>query len=137
MADESVLRRFIERLRRTHLQHFTVVHHHHFFSESECFHLVVSHVDERHFQLLMDLLQLTSQQPLQMGVDNRERFVQKHGRYIGSHQPTAQRNLLLRVGRQATRAALQVSGKVQQFRYLADARTYCGFLPATVAQRES
>ena len=77
-------------------------------------------VDERELQLLVDLLELASQQPLELRVDHRQRLIEQHRGDVRSHQAAAQRDLLLLVGGQRERALAQDCGQLQDLGDFAD-----------------
>ncbi len=111
-------------------------HDHHLVGEGQRLDLVVRDVDQRELELVVDLLELAAQLPLQMRVDDGQRLVEEHGRHVLAHQAAAQRDLLLGVGRQAAGAALQ---HVRQLQHLGDAaHAFPDLLGrhAAVAQRE-
>lgn len=81
-------------------------------------------------------MSLLAQLPLEVRVDHRERLVEQHGRHIGAHQSTAQRDLLLGVGREACRALVELAA---HFQHLGDhAHTLLDLVLGhlAVAQRE-
>jgi hypothetical protein len=46
-------------------------------------------VDQRELELVVDLLQLAAQLPLQVRVDHGQRLVEQHRRHILAHQAAA------------------------------------------------
>jgi hypothetical protein len=98
--------------------------------------LVVGDVDHREVELAMQRLQLGAQLPLQLGIDDGERLIEQHGRDVGTHQAAAERDLLLGVGGEARRLAVQVRREVEQVGDLPDPRIDFGPGDAAVLQRE-
>ena len=72
--------------------------------------LVVGDVDQGELQLVVDLLELPPQLPLEMRIDDRERLVEQHRRDVLAHQAAAERDLLLGVGGEAG-GALRSAGR--------------------------
>ena len=76
-------------------------HHHHLVGEGQCFDLVVRHIDQRELELVVDLLELAAQLPLEVRVDHRQRFIEQHRAHVFAHQAAAEADLLLGISRQA------------------------------------
>ena len=104
MAHESMLRLLEQLDRRSGLHHFTIVHHHDLVGEGQRLGLVMGHIDHGAPDALLQLLELGSQLPFEMGIDDGERFIEHDDVDIRAHKAAAQRNLLLAVGGQARSA---------------------------------
>ena len=57
-------------------------HHHHLLGEGQRLDLVVRDVDQRELELVVDLLELAAQLPLQVRVDHGQRLVEQHRRHV-------------------------------------------------------
>ena len=110
--------------------------HHHAVGEGQGLGLVVRHVDQRELEFLMDLLELEPQQPFQVGVDHGEWLIEQDRRDVASYQSSAERDLLLGVGRKPARAPLEVGSELEQLRHLAHPRLHLRLADAAVAQRK-
>jgi hypothetical protein len=137
MADEGVLRPLEQCVGAAHLHRAALRHHHHLVRKRQRLDLVVRHIDQREFQLMVDLLQLAPQLPLQVWVDHRQRFVEQHRRYIGSHQAAAERDLLLGVGRKTGGALVELAAQLQHLGDFADPLCDLLFRHLAIAQRKS
>jgi hypothetical protein len=71
----------------------------------------VGDIDQRQFQLFVDLLELPPQMPFQMGIDDGQGFIEEHGRHIASHQAASQGYFLFGIGAQARGFFIQVRVK--------------------------
>ena len=71
--------------------------------------LVVGDIDHRQIELAVQRLQLRAQLPFQFGIDHRQRLVEQHGGDVGTDQAAAERNLLLGVGGQPRRLAVEIA----------------------------
>ena len=96
-------------------------HHHHLLGEGERLDLVVRDVDQRQLELVVDLLELAPQLPLEVRVDHRQRLVEQHRRHVLAHQAAAERDLLLGVGGEAGGALVELAAHLQHLGDLADA----------------
>ena len=105
VADEGVLRPVEELRGAAGLDRAAARHHHHLLGEGERLDLVVGDVDQGELELLVDLLELPAQLPLEVRIDDRERLVEQHRRDVLAHQAAAERDLLLGVGGEARRRA--------------------------------
>ncbi len=90
MPHKHMLGPLEQRIGRAHLHRFAACHHHHLVGKGQRLHLIVRHVDQCELELVVDLLELAPQLPLEVRVDHRERLVEQHRRHIGAHQATAQ-----------------------------------------------
>ena len=115
IADEGVRRPVEQFLRRAGLHHAAVMHHHHGVGEGQRLGLVVGDVDHRQIERAMQRLEFRAQLPFQMRIDHRQRLVEQDRGDVGTHQPAAERNLLLGIGGEPRRLALQMRGEVEQF----------------------
>ena len=97
-------------------------HHDHLVGERQRLDLVVRDVDQRQLQLVVDLLQLAAQLPLQVRVDHRQRLVEQHRRDVLAHQAAAERDLLLRIGREAGGALVRAGRSARASRRRAPTR---------------
>jgi len=113
MPNEHMLRALEQRIGRAQLHDLAPAHHHHLVREGERFHLIVRDIDQRELELVVDLLELAPQLPLEVRIDHGERLVKQHGRDVGAHQAAPQRDLLLLVGRQARRAHVELVAHLQ------------------------
>jgi hypothetical protein len=118
VAHEAVLRPLEQRIGAADLHRAAAGHHHHLVGKGQRFHLVVRDVDQGQLQLVVDLLELAPQLPLQVRVDHGQRLVEQHGAHVFTHQAAAQADLLLGVGGQAGGALVELAG---QFQHLGDA----------------
>ena len=107
IADEGVGRALEQLVRRAGLHHRAVVHHHHLVGEGERLGLVVGHVDHGEVEPAVELLQGRAQLPLQMRVDDGQRLVEQDRRDVGAHEAAAERDLLLGVGGEVARLAVE------------------------------
>ena len=73
-------------------------HHHYLVGEGQGLHLIVRDVDQRELELVVNLLELAPQLPLEVRVDHGERLVEQHCRHVFTHQATAERDFLLGIG---------------------------------------
>ena len=69
----------------------------------------------------MDLLELAPQLPFEVRIDDRQRLVEQHRRYIAAHQPATERNLLLGIGCEARRTLVELATHIEHLGNLADA----------------
>ena len=126
IADEGV-RRLVEQFRRrAALHHAAVMHHHHGIGEGQRLGLVVGDIDHGEIELAMQRLEFRAQLPFQFGIDHRQRLVEQHSGDVGAHQAAAERDLLLGVGGQPRRLALEIGREVEQPRDLRDPRVDLG-----------
>lgn len=136
IADERV-RRLVEQLgRRAALHHAAVMHDYHGVGEGQRLGLVVGDVDHRQVELAMQRLQLGAELPFQLGVDHGERLVEQHGGNVGAYQAAAERDLLLGIGREPRRLAVQIGLEVEQAADLGDPLVDLSLRHAAVLQRE-
>ena len=98
--------------------------------------MIVGHVDQCQFQLLVNFLELAAQLPFQVRVDDGQWLVKQHRRNVAAHESPAQRNLLFGVGAQAAGASIQLRRQLQHFRNTADALPDMGRRHAPIAQRK-
>ena len=121
VADEGVLRP-VEQLRgAADLHRPAARHHHHLVGEGQRLDLVVRDVDQGELELLVDLLELAPQLPLEVRVDHRQRLVEQHRGDVLAHQAAAERDLLLGVGGEAGGALVELAAQLQHLGDLADA----------------
>ena len=122
---------------RAHLHRPSARHHHHLLGKGQRLHLVVGHINQGQFELVVDLLELAPQLPFQVRVDHGERLIKEHGRHIRAHQPAPQRYFLLGIGTQARGALVELAAHVQHLGNLAHPffDLVCRHTP--VAQREA
>ena len=82
----------------------------------------------------MDRLQFRAKLPFQRGVDDGERLVEKNRRDVGANKAASERNLLLGVGGEATRAAIEIAGQIEHLRDFGDALVDHRLWKATIFQ---
>ena len=111
-------------------------HHHHLLGEGQRLDLVVGDVDQGELELVVDLLELAPQLPLEVRVDHRQRLVEQHRRDVLAHQAAAERDLLLGVGGEAGGALVELAAQLEHLGDLADALRDPLRRDAAVAQRE-
>ena len=111
-------------------------HDHDLVGEREGLHLVMRDVDQRELELVVDLLQLAPQLPLEMRIDHGQRLVEQHCRHVFAHQAAAERDLLLGVGCQAGGTMGELAAQFQHLRNLADTLLDRFGRHAAIAQRE-
>ena len=107
MADEGMRRPLEQLVRRADLHHLAVMHDHDLVGEGQRLGLVVGDVDHGDVERAVELLQLRAQLPFQMRVDHRQRLVEQDRRHVRAHQAAAERDLLLHVGGEAARLAVE------------------------------
>ena len=93
-------------------------------------------VDHGDVELLVDLLELAAQLPLEVGVDDRQRFIEQDGGHVIAHQATAHRDLLLLVGRQVAGTPRQQVFQLQHLGDLTHPGLHLVLRLALIAQRE-
>ena len=136
VADEHVLRPLEELRRAADLHGSSSRHHDDLVGEGERLDLVVRDVDQRELELMVDLLELAPQLPLQVRVDHRQRLVEQHRAHVLAHEASAERDLLLLVGAQARRALVELARQLQHLGDDADAGADALGRDAAVAQGE-
>ena len=136
VADKGVLRPFEQIRRAADLHRPAAGHHHHLVGKGQRLDLIVGDVDQRELQLMVDLLELAAQLPLEVGVDHRQRLIEQHRTDILTHQAAAERYLLLGVGRQPGSAHVELAAQLQHLGDLADALGDLVGRHAPVAQRK-
>src|SRR5262249_46818594 len=136
IPDERVLGRLEQLLSRAALNDGALRHDEHCVREGQCFGLIVSYVDQCQSQLVVNLLELATQQPFELWVDNSQRLVEQHGGDVGSNEPAAKRYLLFGVRRQVASSIAQNVRQFEQAGDLFDAATSAVFRPTSVAQGE-
>ena len=97
------------------------MHHDDGVGEGERLGLVMRDIDHREIELAVKRLQLRAQLPFQLGVDHRQRLVEQDGGDVGAHETAAERNLLLGIGGQPRRLAIEVGREVEEMRDLGNA----------------
>ena len=95
-----------------------VLHHHDLVGESQRLDLIVGDIDHQHVERAMDGFELRAQLPFERGIDHRQRLVEQHGGDVGPHQPAPERDLLLGIGGEAARPAVEVRRQAEQRRDL-------------------
>ena len=100
------------------LDHGAVMHDHDLVGEGERLGLVVGHVDHGEVERAVQLLQGRAELPFQVRVDHRQRLVEQDGRHVGAHEAAPERDLLLHVGRQIARLAVEHAGEIEKARDL-------------------
>ena len=136
IADKS-MRGLVEQFgRRAALHHAAVMHHHHGIGEGQRLGLVVGDIDHGQVELAVQRLELRAQLPFQFGIDHRQRLVEQHRGDVGAHQAAAERDLLLGVGGQPRRLAVEIGREIEQPRDLGDPRVDLGLRHAAVLQRK-
>ena len=136
MADESVPRTLEQLDRRAGLHDLAIVHDHDLIGEGQRLGLVVGHIDHGAADAVMKLLELRSQHPFEMRIDDGERFVEHDDVDVGTHEAAAQRNLLLAVGRQSGGAIAKCSVELEHGGDLAHPLVDLRFAHPAVAQRK-
>ena len=82
IADKGVARPLEQFPRRAELHDLPAVHHHECIGEGRGLQLIVGDVDHGDVELLVDLLELAPQFPLQVRVDHRQRLVEQDRRHV-------------------------------------------------------
>ena len=82
ITDEGMGRPFKKLLRRPHLHHLALVHHHHFVREGQGFGLIVGHINHGVIKFAVQMFELGAQLPFKVRVDHRQRLVEKNGRHV-------------------------------------------------------
>ncbi len=136
IADEGVGGLVEQFRRRAALHHAAVMHHDDGIGEGQRLGLVVGDIDHRQVELAMQRLELRAQLPFQLGIDHRQRLVEQHRGDVGTHEAAAERDLLLGVGRQPRRLALEIGREVEQIGDLLDPRLDVAPGHAAVLQRK-
>ena len=136
VADEGVVRPLEQRFRPALLHHLAFGHDDDLIGKGQRFHLIVRHVDQRELQLLVNLLELAAQLPLQVRINDGERLIEQDGRHVLAHQAAAQRDLLLGIRRQARGAALECVLQLKDLGDFLHALLHFGFRRLAIAQRE-
>ena len=113
IADEGVRRSVEQFVRRSDLHHRAVIHHDHRLGEGQRLGLVVRHVDHGAPDLRVELLQLGAQLPFQLRIDDGQRLVEQDRGHVFAHEAAAERDLLLGVGGQAARAAIEIGSEIE------------------------
>ena len=122
--------------RRAALHHAAVMHDDDRIGKGQRLGLVMGDVDHREIELAMQRLELRAQLPFQFGIDHRQRLVEQHRGDVGTDEAAAERNLLLGVGRQPRRLAVEIGREIEQIGDLLDPRVDLGLRHAAVLQRE-
>src|SRR5690606_2043029 len=98
IADEGVPGTLEQLARGTELDDLPAIHHRDLVGEGGGLQLIVGDVDHGDVELLVDLLELAPQLPLQVRVDHRQRLVEENRRHVLTYQAAAHGDLLLLVG---------------------------------------
>ena len=122
--------------RRAGLNDFTLVHDHHFFGKREGLHLVVRHVNQRQFKLLVDLFELAPQMPFEMRINDGQRFVKEDGRDVAADQAAPQGYLLFGVRGQPVRFLFEERGELKNLGNFLHPAVDGLFFQAAILQRE-
>lgn len=134
MTDKGVRRTLKKLHRSSNLHNFTVLHDHDLIGKGQSLGLVVSHVDHRRLDPLMQLLQLGTQLPFQMRVDHGQRFIKHDDINVFPYQTATHGNLLLVVRRKVCRPCPKHLGNFQHLRYTGHPALDDVFVPTSVAQ---
>ncbi len=87
-------------------------------------------------QLVVNFLKLAAQNPFQMRVNHRQRFVKQNGRNIITHQTTPQRDRLFFIRAKAACLLLELACQIQHPGNFTHTGINALFINATVAQGE-
>ncbi|MNE15670.1 hypothetical protein D3C80_1085890 [compost metagenome] len=94
-------------------------------------------VDHGDVELLVDLLELAPQLPLQVRVDHRQRLVEEDRRHVIAHQAAAHGDFLLFIGTEVAGLLLQRRTEFEHLGDLLHLATHPGLVHALVTQGES
>ena len=98
--------------------------------------MIVGNVDHGDIELLVNLLELAPQFPLQVRVDHRQRLVEQDRRHVIAYQATAHGDFLFFVGGEVAGFFAQQVLQVEDFGDLLHLAVNFRFGHALVAQRE-
>ena len=115
IADKGVARPLEQFPWRAELDDLAAVHHRDLVGEGRGLQLIVGDVDHGDVELLVDLLELAPQFPLQVRVDHRQRFIEEDRGDVVTHQTTAHRDFLFFVGGEVARLLAQEVLQVEHF----------------------
>ena len=121
---------------RADLHRAAIVHHNDLVCERQRLGLIVSDIDHQQVKSAMHALQFRPQLPFQRRIDHGQRFVEQHRRYVGSHKAATERDFLLGVRSETSRAAIEVRGQIEHLGDFRDAAVDDGLREPAVLQRK-